>query len=106
MKTGKEHSGTAPAIRRRPSRIPVESIKQRGDGRLSPADLWQRAQSDRYSSLLHLRRRMWQYRHFYVLALPAIVLLILANYIPMGGLVIAFKRYSVNGGMFGMSSSL
>ncbi len=44
---------------------------------------------------------MWRYRHFYVLALPAVVCMVLANYVPMGGLVLAFKRYNVSGGIFG-----
>lgn len=37
----------------------------------------------------------------YLMALPAMVLLFLFSYLPMGGLVIAFKRYTFDGGIFG-----
>ncbi len=38
----------------------------------------------------------------YVLLLPSIILLILFAYIPMAGLVIAFKDYSPATGIFGV----
>lgn len=40
----------------------------------------------------------WQ---LYLMALPAIVLLFCFNYMPMGGLIIAFKKYSYKLGIFG-----
>lgn len=48
-----------------------------------------------------LAREIYRYRHYYVLALPAVLCLVVANYVPMGGLVLAFKRYNVSGGIFG-----
>jgi len=36
-----------------------------------------------------------------MMALPAMVLLFLFSYLPMGGLVVAFKRYTLEGGIFG-----
>ena len=37
----------------------------------------------------------------YLMALPGVVILILFNYLPMGGLVLAFKKYNVQKGIFG-----
>lgn len=41
------------------------------------------------------------YWPFYVMALPAILYLIINNYIPMGGIIIAFKDYNVRKGIWG-----
>lgn len=38
---------------------------------------------------------------FFILALPAIVIIIIFAYIPMGGIVLAFKNFQVNLGVFG-----
>ncbi len=43
-------------------------------------------------------RKGWQ---LYIMALPAIVLLFLLAYMPMGGLVIAFKKYNFRNGIWG-----
>lgn len=43
-------------------------------------------------------RKYWP---FYVMALPAIIYFFINNYIPMGGLILAFEKYTVSGGMFG-----
>ena len=37
----------------------------------------------------------------YLMALPGVVILILFSYLPMGGLVLAFKKYNVQKGIFG-----
>lgn len=37
----------------------------------------------------------------YMMALPTVVLLILFNYIPIGGLTLAFKKYNASKGIFG-----
>nr|WP_296458764.1 ABC transporter permease subunit [uncultured Acetatifactor sp.] len=37
----------------------------------------------------------------YIMALPGVALLILFSYLPMGGLVLAFKKYNVQKGIFG-----
>ena len=51
------------------------------------------------------KRDLWKaigkYKHFYVLLLPAIVCFIVVNYIPMAGIVIAFKKYNAFKGIFG-----
>ncbi len=51
-----------------------------------------------------IRRPLWsdvyRYRHYYILMLPAIVLLIVMRYVPMAGIVLAFKRYNIQGGIW------
>lgn len=42
-----------------------------------------------------------RYLPFYIMALPASVYFFINNYIPMAGLILAFERYSVSGGIFG-----
>lgn len=37
----------------------------------------------------------------YIMAAPVVVLLILFNYLPMGGLILAFKKYNVTQGIWG-----
>jgi len=37
----------------------------------------------------------------YIMALPTVVILILFNYLPMGGLILAFKKYNVGKGIWG-----
>ena len=49
----------------------------------------------------NLGREIFRYRHYYVLLIPAVVSFVLVNYVPMGGVVLAFKRYNVTGGIFG-----
>ena len=46
-------------------------------------------------------KRLRKYRPLYLLALPAIVYLIVNNYFPMAGLILAFKNYSYSKGIFG-----
>ena len=41
------------------------------------------------------------YRHREYLLLPALVIFVLFRYIPMAGIVIAFKKYTIAGGLFG-----
>lgn len=43
---------------------------------------------------------MVQHRAFYLLFLPAAAFLILINYIPMAGIVIAFKQFNIKGGLW------
>ncbi|MFD0716651.1 ABC transporter permease [Paenibacillus sp. GCM10027626] len=50
-----------------------------------------------------LGKRMWAYRAFYLMMLPGIVYFILFRYLPMYGVVIAFKDYSMLDGMLGSS---
>lgn len=40
------------------------------------------------------RKRLRKYLPLYLLALPGIIYLIINNYLPMGGLILAFKKYS------------
>jgi len=42
-----------------------------------------------------------KYWPFYVMALPACIYFFINNYIPMGGLILAFEKYTVSGGIFG-----
>lgn len=45
---------------------------------------------------------MWFYRFYYLLALPGILYFIIFHYLPMGGIVIAFKDISPFGGVQGI----
>ena len=42
-----------------------------------------------------------QFIPLYIMMLPSLVYLFINNYIPMAGIVVAFKKYNVNDGMFG-----
>ena len=45
--------------------------------------------------------RFRQYIPLYIMMIPGVVYLFINNYIPMAGIVVAFKKYNVNDGMFG-----
>jgi putative aldouronate transport system permease protein len=45
--------------------------------------------------------RMGQYKYYYLLLLPGIVYFIIFKYMPMGGIIIAFKDYKLSEGVFG-----
>ena len=47
------------------------------------------------------RKKMRRYLPVYLLALPGMLYLFINNYIPMGGMVIAFKNYKYNKGIWG-----
>ena len=46
-------------------------------------------------------KRMKPYLPFYIMMVPGIIYLIINNYIPMAGLVVAFKKYSYAKGIWG-----
>ncbi len=48
-----------------------------------------------------LGRRIWQHRVLYLMFLPCAVYFILFSYIPMGGLLLAFKNFSFRKGILG-----
>lgn len=48
-----------------------------------------------------LGKRMKKYIPFYVMMIPALVYLFINNYMPMSGLVLAFKKYNVRDGIYG-----
>ena len=50
--------------------------------------------------LRKLRNKLNRYLPIYLMALPGIAYLILNNYIPMAGVVIAFKHYNVRDGIW------
>ena len=56
------------------------------------------ATSDRTRALL---REMYRHRAYYLIILPAIVCFIVVKYIPIGGIVLAFKNYTITGGIWG-----
>jgi putative aldouronate transport system permease protein len=43
---------------------------------------------------------MVRHRQFYALLLPAAVFLVLMHYVPMAGIVIAFKQFNIKGGLW------
>lgn len=48
-----------------------------------------------------LNMRIWKHRHYYLMLLPAVVYVVIFNYIPMYGLQIAFKDYKMSLGVMG-----
>ena len=54
--------------------------------------------ADRTRTLL---REMYRHRAYYLIILPAIVCFIVVKYIPIGGIVLAFKNYTITGGIWG-----
>ena len=44
---------------------------------------------------------MKKYWPFYIMALPAVIYFFINNYLPMSGLILAFEKYTVKGGIFG-----
>ena len=54
------------------------------------------------SRFKRLGRQLWKYRFYYLLALPGILYFVIFHYLPMGGIVIAFKDISPFGGIQGI----
>ncbi len=52
-----------------------------------------------------LKKRLLQYRFYYLLALPGLIFLLVFKYAPMFGLVIAFKDYDPYSGVAGIFSA-
>ena len=46
-------------------------------------------------------KEVYRHREYLLLLLPALIIFILFRYIPMAGIVIAFKKYTIVGGLFG-----
>ena len=46
-------------------------------------------------------RQVLKYKHIYIILLPAILFYLIFHYAPMGGLVIAFQKFSLTKGIFG-----
>ena len=49
---------------------------------------------------MKLLKNTWKNRSLLVMSLPAVILLILFHYVPMFGLVLAFKRYNFSLGIW------
>ena len=47
----------------------------------------------------NLAKRIWKFRFIYLLMLPGLIGYIIFNYIPMGGVILAFKDYYVADGI-------
>ena len=47
------------------------------------------------------RKKIRRYLPFYLMALPGIAYLLINNYMPMSGLIVAFKKYSAKKGIWG-----
>ena len=48
-----------------------------------------------------LKKRIIRYLPIYLMALPGLIYLFINNYMPLPGLVLAFKKYSAKKGIFG-----
>lgn len=46
-------------------------------------------------------KQVLKYKNMYILFIPCLIYLIIFNYVPMFGIVLAFKDYSIKGGIFG-----
>lgn len=55
----------------------------------------------RKNSLATKANKIKQYLPLYLMMLPALIYLLINNYLPMTGLVLAFKKYTVQGGIWG-----
>lgn len=54
------------------------------------------------SSRMHMIKRDWQLnKAVYLMAVPVVAYFIIFNYIPMGGILMAFEDYSIKKGIFG-----
>ena len=53
------------------------------------------------NSIYKLANRMWQARYLYLLLVPGLVYFALFHYVPMSGLVLAFKKYNAHLGIWG-----
>lgn len=60
-----------------------------------------RAGSVRMKNNSGVAKRIYKYRAIYLLALPSLIYLIVNNYMPMAGLILAFKNFSYAKGIFG-----
>ncbi len=49
----------------------------------------------------NIMKQIRKYWPFYVMALPGIIFFAINNYIPMTGLILAFEKYTVKGGIWG-----
>lgn len=49
---------------------------------------------------MRLIKNTWKHRTLFLMALPTVILLILFNYVPMAGLVVAFKDFNYADGLF------
>lgn len=49
---------------------------------------------------LKLIKNTWKHKTLFLMAFPAVLLLIAFNYVPMAGLVVAFKKFNYADGIF------
>lgn len=49
---------------------------------------------------MRLAKNTWKHRTLFLMALPTVIMLILFNYVPMAGLVVAFKKFNYADGIF------
>ncbi len=56
--------------------------------------------SEKAKKRLSLKKRLKKYAPLYLLALPSLLYLVVNNYLPMGGLVLAFKKFSFRKGIW------
>lgn len=54
-----------------------------------------------YSQRREIAHNLWKNRTLLLFVLPGVVLILLFNYVPMFGLVLAFKQYNFSKGVFG-----
>ncbi len=48
-----------------------------------------------------LLREMYRHRAYYLIIVPALVCLVAVKYVPMAGIVLAFKNFTITGGIWG-----
>lgn len=55
----------------------------------------QRAMPKQKANFGQLKKRLWEQRYLQFMVLPGIIWMLIFNYIPMAGIVIAFKKYKI-----------
>ena len=82
------YSGKKSGTPKKVKHIPVKSVKQRTD-------------SARQIKISHLWGRMKYFKYYYLLLLPALAYFLIFHYIPMYGVILAFKDFRYADGLWG-----
>jgi putative aldouronate transport system permease protein len=69
----------------------------------SPTVIGTPVQAGKATGLQSVLRAVWQFKAFYLMLLPGVVYYIIFRYVPMYGVIIAFKDFNMMEGIFGSS---
>lgn len=71
---------------------------------MAPTQAWVGADSLKEGVVMKAKKKFSRFIPIYLMALPGLVYLFINNYMPLPGLVLAFKKYSAKKGIFGSKS--